>query len=217
MGDTMTSPTLVIGDKNYSSWSLRPWLAMRCFDIPFEERLVPLYRPESKAALLAASPPGKVPVLIDGDVVIWDSLAILEYLAEGRPELWPRDRKARAQARALSAEMHAGFSALRSACPMNIRRAPKPTPLAEDVKADIARIDAALGGALAASGGPFLFGEFCAADAMFAPIALRFQTYCIDISPATQGWVAAITSLPAMQDWISAARAEATVLEKFEK
>jgi glutathione S-transferase len=169
---------LVIGNKNYSSWSFRPWLAMKVARIAFEETVIPLDAPDFKSRLTALSGAGKVPVLIEGDTRVWESLAILEYLAEKFPEasLWPRDAQARAHARAISAEMHAGFQALRRELPMNMRRPVKPHPLAVDAAADVARIEVIWSDCRRrfGQGGPFLHGAFGAADAMYAPVVSRF-------------------------------------------
>ena len=175
---------LVIGNKNYSSWSFRPWLAMKVARIAFEETVIPLDAPDFKSRLTALSGAGKVPVLIEGDTRVWESLAILEYLAEKFPEasLWPRDAQARAHARAISAEMHAGFQALRRELPMNMRRPVKPHPLAVDAAADVARIEAIWSDCRRrfGQGGPFLYGAFGAADAMYAPVVSRFHTYGVE-------------------------------------
>ena len=201
---------LVIGNKNYSSWSLRPWLALRMAGIPFVEQRIPLDQPDSKARMLAASPAGRVPVLIDGSLTIWDSLAICEYLAERFPDarLWPADAAQRARARAISAEMHSGFAALRSAMPMNCRSRHPGRGRTADALADIARISALWDDALAASGGPFLFGHFTIADAMYAPVTSRFVTYAVSLPPACAAYVAQLQSLPAMVEWNAAATAE---------
>lgn len=201
---------LVIGNKNYSSWSLRPWLALRMAGIPFEEQRIPLDQPDSKARMLAASSAGRVPVLIDGSLTIWDSLAICEYLAERFPEarLWPADAAQRARARAISAEMHSGFAALRSAMPMNCRSRHPGRGHTADALADVARISALWDDALAASGGPFLFSHFTIADAMYAPVTSRFVTYAIALPPACAAYVAQLQSLPAMIEWNAAAAAE---------
>lgn len=208
---------LVIGDKNISSWSLRPWLAMRAAGIPFGEVNVKLRQPELPADILRYSPSGRVPTLIIDGLAIWDSLAILEYLAEAHPEakLWPEPREARALARSVAAEMHSGFAALREHCPMELlARLPMAT-LPDPVAADVRRIVASwrdcrrrYGGA-----GPFLFGAFSAADAMYAPVASRFRTYLPDLVPygddgAAQGYVNSLFALPAMAEWDAGARRE---------
>jgi glutathione S-transferase len=208
--------TLVIGNKNYSSWSLRPWIAMKAAGILFEEKLIPLHMPDTKASIMKYSPAGKVPVLVDGDMTVWESLAILDHLADRFPEkkLWPADPKARAHARAVAAEMHAGFAPLRNHCPMNMRRAPKKRDLPADVAANVKRIDEIWSGCRsrfgqdAKPGGPFLFGVFCAADAMYAPVVSRFVTYELPASQASQDYIAAVTALPAWAEWRNAGVAE---------
>ncbi len=214
---TTTRYRLVIGNKAWSSWSLRPWLAMRRLGLPFEEINVRLRRPDSKAEILKHSPSGLVPTLLDGDLVIWDSLAILEYLADQHPEaqLWPSERAARAMARCASAEMHAGFTALRQHCPMDLlARAPQAT-LPDDVAADIRRIVALWRECRRRFGrsGPFLFSEFCGADAMYAPVASRLRTYVPDLAlygddGMAQTYVEAIFAMPEMDAWTEGARAE---------
>ena len=211
---------LAVGNRNYSSWSFRPWLALRAAGIAFEETVIPLYGPGSKEALLARSPAGKVPILTDGPVTVWDSLAIIEYAAEKFPDagLWPRDAAARAHARAVAAEMHAGFLPLRRACPMNMRRPPTALALTDGAAADVRRIDVLWSNARAryGDGGPFLFGRFCAADAMYAPVVSRFLTYRVAVGVASQAYMAAVVALPAWREWEDAARAEEWVLECFE-
>ena len=193
---------LVIGNKNYSSWSLRPWLAMKMLGIAFDEIRISLYGPGSKERILQHSPAGKVPVLRDGETVVWDSLAILEYLAEKHPQLWPSDARQRAQARSVAAEMHAGFAALRQHMSMNTRkRYPGKGRTAESM-ADVARIDEIWSQAR----GPFLFGDFTAADAMYAPVVLRFRTYGVEVRK--QSYMDAMLALPAMREWIEAAERE---------
>src|SRR6202030_2914832 len=179
---------LVIGNKNYSSWSMRPWLALRANNIDFEEVLIPLYTGEAdKKRILDVSLAGKVPVLIDGDVTVWDSLAIIEYLAERFPEkrLWPQDRTQRAHARSVSAEMHSGFAALRNECGMNLHRPVGAIALSREAHADIARIQQIWTECRERYGklGPFLFGNFSGADAMFAPVVHRFRIYAIPVTP----------------------------------
>lgn len=210
---------LVIGNKRYSSWSMRPWILMKEFGIPFEEIVVPLYREDSKPALLAHSPAGKVPVLKDGSLSVWDSLAIIDYVADLFPDLaiWPRDRAARAHARSLACEMHAGFAALRSECSMNFGRAARPVSLSEAARAEVDRIDAAWRDALSLSGGPFLFGPFSAADAMFAPIVQRLDSYMIPVSPKSRVYMETIKSLPAWLEWSVSARGEEWRLPQFER
>ena len=208
--------TLLIGNKNYSSWSLRPWIAMRVAGIPFEETEIPLYEPGSRERVLAVSPTGKVPALVDGAIHLWESLAILEYLAERFPGagLWPREIRARAHARVIAAEMHAGFVALRRHCPMNMRRAPKPRDLPAEVIADVRRIDALWNGCRTqfGDGGPFLFGQFGAADAMYAPVVSRFETYAIEVGPVARRYMQAVVGLPAWAQWRAEAVEEAWVM-----
>jgi len=212
----MRELVLTIGNKNYSSWSLRPYLALAATGAPYREEVIPLSRPDSKAAILAVNPAGKVPVLRDGDLVIWDSLAICEYLAEQFPAagLWPADAAERARARAISAEMHSGFAALRENMPMDIR-ARKPgrghTPAA---LADAARVLAIWRECRArAQGGPFLFGRFSIADAMYAPVTTRFVTYGVELDEVGRAYVDAVAALPAMQAWVAAAAQEPWTIE----
>ena len=201
---------LVTGDRNFSSWSLRPWLAFKQAGVAFEEVVVRLYDSATRSEILKHSPSGKVPCLIDGDTVVWDSLAICEYLAEQEPSLWPADRARRAEARAVCAEMHSGFSALRNALPMDVRAERPREARGADVEADIARIVAIWEGCRArfAPDGPFLFGAFSIADAMYAPVVFRFVTYGVELPPAAAAWAAHMRDLPAMQAWRSAALAE---------
>ncbi len=207
---------LVVGNKNYSSWSLRPWLAMKAAGIAFAETLISLDAADFKARLTALSGAGKVPVLIDGDTHVWESLAILEYLAEKFPAaaLWPRDAQARAHARAIAAEMHAGFLPLRRDLPMNVRRPVKARPLAAAAAADVARIDAIWSECRARFGvaGPFLYGQFGAADAMYAPVVWRFYTYAVEVSAPARSYMHALMALPAWNEWRQAARREPWVL-----
>jgi glutathione S-transferase len=193
---------LVIGNKNYSSWSLRPWIAMKVLGLAVDEVRIPLYRPGSKEQILRHSPAGRVPILRDGDTVVWDSLAILEYLAERHRQLWPADATERAKARAVSAEMHSGFAKLREHMSMNTRKRYAGKGRTPEVLADIARIDDIWGQAK----GPFLFGGFTAADAMYAPVVLRFRTYEVEVR--NQSYVDAMLALPAMREWIEAAERE---------
>ena len=206
---------LVIGDKNYSSWSMRPWLLLTHFGVPFEETLIELDQPGTKSSILAHSASGKVPCLVtDEGVAIWDSLAIAETLAERYPQhaMWPRDANARARARSVSAEMHSGFVALRSAMPMAIRTSRPGAGATRDARADIARVDALWRDCVAASGGPFLFGEFTIADAMFAPVVMRFNSYQPTLSDEAAAYAARVTALPAVAAWIDAARRETHVV-----
>ncbi|WP_439573897.1 glutathione S-transferase family protein [Phreatobacter sp.] len=203
---------LVIGNKAYSSWSLRPWILMRVLDLPFEEDLIPLYRDDWVERIRAVSPGGKVPVLIDGDLLVWESLAIIEYLAERFPGrgVWPVDLAARVHARSLATEMHGGFGPLRARCPMNVRRAPKPVVLGAEVEANVVRIVAGWTEACRRFGaeGPFLYGAFSAADAMFAPVVSRFHSYAVDVPAEARAYMQAVMALPAWQEWVEAGRAE---------
>lgn len=210
---------LVIGDKNYSSWSMRPWVLMTHFGIPFEEVLIELDRPETKGAILAFSASGKVPCLITDDgLAVWDSLAIAETLAERFPQhaLWPRDANARARARSVSAEMHSSFADLRTNMPMAIRTSKPGTGATPGTLADIARIDTLWSECLAASGGPFLFGEFSIADAMYAPVVMRFNTYAPQLSREAAAYAARVSAEPAVAAWIEAARKETHRIEHDE-
>ena len=187
---------LVIGNKNYSSWSLRPWIAMTMAGIPFKETMVLLDRPDTRRKIAAHSPSGRVPVLKDGKLAIRASLARLEYLAERFPEknLWPRQVAARAMARAISCEMHAGFSAPRNACPMNLRRPRKAVTMNTAIRKDVARIEEVWRNCRKkfGKGGKFLFGRFSIADAMFAPVVTRLDTYAIKVAPDTRAYMEAV-------------------------
>jgi len=205
--------TLVVGNKNYSSWSLRPWLAMHVLGIPFRELRVPLYGPGSKEEILRHSPAGKVPILVDGETHVWDSLAILEYLAEREPRLWPADAKLRARARSISAEMHSGFPNLRNHMSMNIRRRYPGKGRTPEVLAEIRRIAEIWSECRK----PFLFGAFCAADAMYAPVVLRFRTYEVELPAACRAYADAVLALPALQEWIRDAERETESLPQFEQ
>jgi glutathione S-transferase len=204
-------PTLVIANKCYSSWSLRPWLLLKQLGIAFDEITVPLDLPDTKARVLKHSPAGKVPILIDGDVTVWETIAIMEYVGEayGAP-VWPADRKARAMARSIAAEMHSGFSALRSACPMNLGKKFAQKDRGEAVARDVARFVEIVRQAREhfGAGGPFLFGAFSAADAMYAPLVTRLDTYSIALDATTRAYADAILVLPAFQEWRSAAMEE---------
>lgn len=209
---------LVVGNKNYSSWSLRPWLAMKVAGIAFDEERIPLYGPGSKEKILKFSPAGKVPCLIDGSVTVWDSLAICEYLAEKTPALWPGDPAARAVARSVSAEMHSGFANLRTHMSMNIRKSHPGKGRTPEVLADIERIAGMWSDCRArfGKGGPFLFGAFSIADAMYAPVVLRFRTYAVGLPESCRAYSEAILALPAVREWSESARAETEVLPQFE-
>lgn len=213
---------LVIGNKNYSSWSLRPWLAMKQAGMQFDEINVLLQQPNTTERILRYSPTGKVPCLIDGDLTVFDSLAICEYINEKISEqragegLWPRDSAERARARAVTAEMHSGFAALRTHMPMDIRsRRPDKGSAAqrrEDVAADIERIQTVWSECLA-YGGPMLFGRFSIADAFYAPVVTRFATYGVKLSPLLASYSENVLALPAMHQWITAAKAEPETIE----
>jgi len=211
---------LTLGNKNYSSWSFRPWIALKVAGIRFEETVIPIYYPGSKEKFLARSPAGKVPILQDGDVTIWESLAILEYVAEKFPDagLWPRDTAARAHARAITNEMHAGFVPLRRQCPMNMWRPVTTLELSAETAANVARIDAMWSDCRARFGhdGPFLFGRFTAADAMYAPVVSRFHTYAIEVGAVAAAYMQAVMALPAWQEWYAAALQEEWLLEEDE-
>ena len=212
---------LVIGNKNYSSWSMRPWLALKANNIAFEEIFIPLYTGDAdKERILNFTHSGKVPALIDGDVTIWDSLSIIEYVAERFPQarLWPEDRARRAHARSISAEMHSGFAALRNECGMNLHRPVGAIVLSADARANIARIQQIWieCGERYGKLGPFMFGSFGGADAMFAPVVHRFRTYAIEVAPEARHFMDAMMALPAFQEWTKAGVAETLVIEKFE-
>jgi glutathione S-transferase len=214
---------LVIGNKNYSSWSMRPWVLMKQLGIPFEERKLRFDFTEGSAfrqAVAQVSPAGLVPVLVDEGLVVWDTLAIAETLHETFPEagIWPADRVRRARARSVCAEMHAGFGALRSHCPMNIEaRLPDvgARVWAEQaaVRANVARIEALWADALTAHGGPFLFGEFSAADAYYAPVCMRLLGYALPVSALSQAYMARVAAAPGVAAWIQDARAEQDFLD----
>ena len=215
------SLTLVIGNKNYSSWSMRPWLALKANNIAFDEVTIPLYTGDAdKARILKFTPSGKVPALVDGEVTIWDSLAIIEYAAERFPEarLWPEDAASRAHARSVSAEMHSGFMALRNECGMNLHRPVGAKALSADARADIARIQQSWAECRERYGkrGPYLFGAFSGADAMYAPVIHRFRTYAVDVAPEVRDYMAAMMALPAFQQWTREGLAETLLIEKFE-
>jgi glutathione S-transferase len=202
---------LIIGDKNVSSWSMRPWLVLKHFGVPFEEVLIPLGRPDSKTRLLDASPSGKVPCLVtDAGDAVWESLAIMETIAEAHPQhtMWPRDATARARARSVSAEMHAGFAELRQNMPMELDKHAPGQGATPGALTDIARIEAIWSECLAHSVGPFLFGEFGIADAMFAPVVMRFNTYAPALTAPSRAYAERVTALPAVAAWIDGAKNE---------
>jgi glutathione S-transferase len=211
-----TRPILVIGNKNYSSWSLRPWLLLRHHGVDFEEVRLPLDTPQFAREIGAWSPARTVPAMRHGDLAIWDSLAICEYVNEAFLDGagWPREPDARAMARTASAEMHAGFAALRTRMPMNCRRRVQGLSLSVQVRHDIERVLAIWRDCRDRFGaaGPFLFGAFSIADAMFAPVALRFRSYGIEVDETARAWTAALLGLPAMQEWLQAAQAEPETL-----
>lgn len=217
----MADLTLYLGNKNYSSWSLRPWLAARQAGIAFDEVVIPLYQPATRETVLKYSPSGRVPALRHGEVTVWESLAICEYLAETFPGagLWPNEPVARALARAVSNEMHAGFAALRQHLPMNTRSSFPDRGVTPEVQAEINRVMAIWRDCRTRFGdgkGAFLFGEFTIADAMYAPVVSRFRTYRIDLERDAEAYCDAITNLPAMQEWLAAARNEPMIVERFE-
>lgn len=216
----MAKPILYIGNRNYSSWSLRPAMMLAMAGIDHEQKLIPFGQPKFGHAVRRISAAGQVPVLVHGQVTVWDSLAIMEYLAEAWPDrlIWPRQRAARAMARSICAEMHAGFRALRAALPMNLRRPVKPVPLTDQITADIARIEAIWKAARAehGRGGPFLFGKFSAADAYFTPVATRFETYDVKVSRQSRDYMNAILATPAFLDWQAAALTETWIVPEDE-
>ena len=212
---------LVIGNKNYSSWSMRPWLALRANNIAFDEVFIPLYTGDAdKQRILDFTHSGKVPALIDGDITIWDSLAIIEYVAERFPQsrIWPEDRARRAHARSISAEMHSGFAALRNECGMNLHRPVRAVALSADARADVARVEQIWIECRERYGkfGPFLFGAFGGVDAMFAPVVHRFRSFAIAVAPEAQAYMDTMMALPAFQQWTSAALAETLIIDRFE-
>lgn len=217
---------LVIANKLYSSWSLRPWLVMRAFDIPFTETVIPLKQPDTQARILAFSPTGKVPVLIDrlgedGDAVVWESLAIISYLADRFPEkpMWPKGPAALAHAKAISMEMHAGFQTLRQTCPMNLGKRFAAPPMTDDLKANIHRLETMWRDSrkrFAGARGPFLFGRYTAADAMFAPIVTRFDTYSIPVAADTRAYMTAVLAVPSFVEWKAAAFREPWRIAEYE-
>ena len=211
---------LVIGNKNYSSWSFRPWLAMKVADLAFDETVISLEAADFKTRVMELGGSGRVPVLIDGDVRVWESLAILEYLAEKFPaaRLWPESVAARAHARAIASEMHAGFAALRRHLPMNVARPVKFRALDAGAAKGVARIDAIWRQCRAkfGRGGVFLFGAFGAADAMFAPVVWRFHTYAVEVGATASDYMRAMMALPAWNEWRDAARRETWILAEDE-
>jgi glutathione S-transferase len=212
-------PTLVIANKCYSSWSLRPWLLLKQLGVAFDEITIPLDLPDTREKVLKHSPAGKVPILIDGDVTVWESIAIMEYVGDALDKAaWPQDSKARAMARSVAAEMHAGFQGLRNNCPMNLGKKYARKDRGEAVARDVARFSEIVRQARErfGAGGPFLFGAFSAADAMYAPLVTRLDTYSIALDATTQTYVDAILSLPAFQEWRSAALKETWIVDADE-
>jgi glutathione S-transferase len=212
--------TIYIGNKNYSSWSLRAWLPLKLTGAPFEEVLIRIKEPQSRAEMLRHSPSGRVPVLHHGDLVLWESLAIGEYLAELFPaaRLLPADRAARAVARAVAAEIHGGFHALRSHFPMNMRSSFPGRGVTPEVQAEVNRITATWRDCRKqfGAGGPFLFGHVTLADAMYAPVVSRLRTYAVEIEGEAQAYAEAIWALPALQEWLAAARNEPMMIDEAE-
>jgi len=209
----MSRLQLVIGTKRYSSWSLRPWLALKQAGLPFDEVKITLRQPDTKAQILQHSPSGKVPLLKDGGLLVWDSLAICEYIAEMAcaVPLWPESRGTRAQARSVAAEMHSGFTGLRQHLPMDLAQRIEMPQIPEEAKPDIERIQALWNDCRTryGAGGDFLFGRWSIADAMYAPVATRFHTYGVALDPVSQAYVDATMALPALQEWIAAAQDDA--------
>ena len=214
----MSDLTLVIGNKNYSSWSLRPWILMKRLGLDFQELLIPLYTPGSRDELEKHCPSGRVPVLRQGKLSVWDSLAICEYVAELTGRGWPAKAEARAVARSVCAEMHSGFANLRSEWPMNARARNRRTPMTPSLEADIDRVDVIWNDCRRrfGTGGPWLFGEYSIADAMYAPVALRFNTYGAQISETARWYMAAVIEDAAMQEWVQAAQSEPWTVESSE-
>jgi glutathione S-transferase len=216
--DKMTDTTLIIGNKNYSSWSLRGWLAVKTSGLTFEEKIVPLFEDNHAETMARETPASKVPVLIHNGYTIWESLAIAEYVAELKPEakMWPDDAGSRAEARSIACEMLSGFTGLRSQYHMNCRKIISNTEPTDACKADIARIQKIWQDCLTKHGGPFLFGEFSIADIMYAPVVSRFKTYQVQADETIQAYMDAILGLSAMQEWYAAAEVETWVIEEEE-
>jgi glutathione S-transferase len=216
----MADIKIYLGNKNYSSWSLRPWLALKQTGAEFDEELIPLSEANTRSTILRYSPSGRVPALIHNGLTVWDSLAICEYLAESFPaaQLWPADAAARAVARAVSAEMHSGFAALRNHLPMNMRSSFPNRGVTPEVQADINRITAIWRDCRKrfGEGGPFLFGGFTNADAMYAPVVSRFRTYRVELEDEAQAYADAVWALPALQEWLTAAKNEPMIIESAE-
>jgi glutathione S-transferase len=211
---------IILGSQNYSSWSVRPWIVLKQLGVPFEQVVIALDQPTTQGEIARYSPSGRVPVLIDGDVTVWDSLAICEYLAEKFPDrgLWPKDAGARTVARSISAEMHSGFGAMREALPMNIRASIPKTGLLPGVTQDITRIQGLWTDCRRRFGasGPFLFGAFSIADAFYVPVVSRFRTYGVTLEGVPATYADTLWNLPATQEWVAAARAEQHRVAKYE-
>lgn len=216
----MAAALLIVGNKNYSSWSLRPFMAMAMADIPFDDKVIPFGNPKFAKAIKRYSSAGLVPVLVHNGITIWDTLAIMEYLAETWPDknLWPKNRAARAMARSACAEMHSGYRSLRDACPMNLRRAVKAVAMSVAVLKDVERIEFLWRECRKAhgKGGPFLFGKFGIADAMFTPIVARLDTFDIKVASDTQHYMNAILATPAFHEWKAAALKEKWIVAEDE-
>ena len=210
---------LIIANKLYSSWSLRPWLVMRAFGIPFEEIIIPLRQADSRSRVLEYSPSGKVPALVDGGQTIWESMAIIEYIAESYPDLpiWPKDKSARAHARSIANEMHGGFQSLRRACPMHAGVRFATPEITVPLRANIDRIEAIWAEARQrhGAGGPYLYGAFSAADAMYAPIAFRFDGYSIPVSAEARRYIDTILAHHDVAAWRAAALQETWTIEDY--
>ncbi len=218
----MTNPTLIIGNKNYSSWSLRPYLALSMAGIPFDEKMIRFGEPRFTREVRKISKAGQVPILLHKDIVVNDTISIIEYIAETWPDknIWPKNKAARAKARSVAAEMHAGFRAIRSACPMNLRREEKLPPggISDAIAKDVARLEELWAECRAAygKGGPFLFGKFSAADAMFAPVVSRLQTFAIPVKKETRTYMNAILSTPAFVKWKADSESEKWIVPEDE-
>ena len=216
----MAKATLVIGNKNYSSWSLRPFMAMAMADIDFDEKFIRFGEPRFSREVKKISKAGQVPVLLHNGLTIWDTMAIMEYLAETWPDrnLWPKTKAARSLARSACAELHAGFKNLRSACPMNLRRPQRPVPMNAEIFADVARLEALWRQCRKehGKGGPFLFGKFSIADAMFTPIVTRLETFDIKVAEDTQHYMNAVLATPAFHEWKAAALKEKWIVAEDE-
>ncbi len=216
----MAKPILYIGNRNYSSWSLRPYMVLTMAGIEFDTKLIRFGEPEFSRKVKRISKAGLVPVLVHGDTTVWDTLAIAEYIAETWPKknLWPANKKARALARSASAEMHSGFRNLRNACPMNIRRPKKPVPLNDAILGDVARLESLWAQCRKefGKGGPFLFGKFSIADAMFTPVVSRLETFDFKVKPETRKYMDAILNTAAFKEWQRLALKETWIVPEDE-